>query len=329
MLGTLAFKARVVQWTLNKMAVMRNLTIYLIGILTAVTLLGASVAEATNKRIAVIMDSMALQQAEFLLGFKLFFQKQGVQVDYDLNFFEETKPFLEMQNIIKSKPNLIVTLGSPATEKAVNEILDIPILAGILLRMDSFKRASNATGVILEFPIETQLKWLQRILPKNRNIGTIYDPRENHDRIVAASQIALKMGLGFDAQGIIDPKELPEALIKLSKKSDIFWGIPDALVLNSQTVKHIFLFSFQNRIPFIGLSPFWVKAGALYSLSWDYTDIGMQCGEMALKILQGYAIQSILTATPRKVSYVLNLTMANHMKIEVSDELIRGAHQIF
>jgi putative ABC transport system substrate-binding protein len=94
-------------------------------------------------------------------------------------------------------------------------------------------------------------------------------------------------------------------------------------------VKHILLFSFQNRIPFIGLSPPWVKAGALYSLSWDYIDIGMQCGEMALKIFQGLSVQSIPTATPRKVGYVLNLTTANHMKIKVSDDLIRGAYQIF
>jgi putative ABC transport system substrate-binding protein len=311
------------------MAMTRNLANYLIGILTAIIWLGASATEATNKRIAILMEPMILQHKEVLLGFNLFFQKQGVRVDYDSYFFEETKPFLGMQNIIKSKPNLILALGSPATEKAINEIPDIPILAGMLLRMDSFKKASNVTGVILEFPVETQLKWLQHILPKNRNVGTIYDPRENYDRIVSASKIALKMGLGFDAQGIVDPRELPGALIRLSKKSDVFWGIPDALVLNSQTVKHIFLFSFQNRIPFIGLSPSWVKAGALYSLNWDYTDIGMQCGETALKILQGSPVQSIPTATPRKVSYVLNLTTANHMKIEVSDELIRGAHQIF
>jgi putative ABC transport system substrate-binding protein len=195
--------------------------------------------------------------------------------------------------------------------------------------MDYFKKSSNVTGVILEFPIESQFKWLQHIVPKNRNVGTIYNPGENRERIETASRIALKMGLGFEAHGIIDPKGLPEALIKLSKKSDVFWGIPDALVLNSQTVKHILLFSFQNRIPFIGLSPPWVKAGALYSLSWDYIDIGMQCGEMALKIFQGLSVQSIPTATPRKVGYVLNLTTANHMKIKVSDDLIRGAYQIF
>lgn len=307
----------------------RNFAVYLIGTLTAVIFFGVSATEATNKRIAIIMNPTVLQQEESLFGFKLYFQKQGVRADYDPYFFEETKPFLEMQNIIKSKPNLILALGSPATEKAINEIPDIPILAGMLLRIDSFKKASNVTGVILEFPIETQLKWLQHILPKNRNVGTIYDPRENYDRIMAASKIALKMGLEFDAQGIVDPKELPGALIKLSKKSDVFWGIPDALVLNAQTVKHILLFSFQNRIPFIGFSPSWVKAGALYSLNWDYTDIGMQCGETALKILQGSPVQSIPTATPRKVSYVLNLTTANHMKIEVSDELIRGAQQIF
>ncbi len=246
----------------------RNLTIYLIGTLTALTWFGASGAEATNKRIAVLMNPAVLQQEESLFGFKLYCQKQGVRVDYDSYFFDETKPFLEMQNVLKSKPNLILTLGSLAADKAVNEIPDIPILAGMLLRMDSFKKASHVTGVILEFPIETQLKWLQTILPKNRNIGTIYDPRENHDRMMAASKIALKIGLGFDAQGIIDPKELPEALIKLSKKSDVFWGIPDALVLNSKTVKHIFLFSFQNRLPHIDF--YYELTGFLEHLSFDY-----------------------------------------------------------
>jgi len=311
------------------MALIRNMMAFLIGIFTVVSLLGVNVAEPANKQIAVLISQKASHYEEALSGFKQYFQRQGIQVDFALYSLEEDKVPSEMQSIKKSKPNLIFALGSLATEIAVSEISDAPIIAGILLRMDSLKKASNVTGVVLEFPIETQFKWLQHILPNSRNIGTIYHPRENQERIASASKIASKMGLKFEAQGIINPQGLPEALNKLSKNSDVFWGIPDSLVLNSQTVKHILLFSFQNRIPFIGLSPSWVKAGALYSLDWDYVDMGMQCGEVAWKVLQGTPTHSIPTATPRKVYYVLNLTTANHMKVKLSDELILGAHQTF
>jgi putative ABC transport system substrate-binding protein len=311
------------------MAVIRNIMVFLIGIFTVVSLLRVNVAEPANKQIAVLISQKASHYEEALSGFKQYFQRQGAQVDFALYSLEEDKVPSDMPNIKKSKPNLIFALGSLATEKAVSEISDVPIIAGILLKMDPFKKASNVTGVVLEFPMETQFKWLQRILPNSRNVGTIYHPRENRERIEAASKIASKMGLKFEAQGIMSPQELPEALKRLSRNSDVFWGVPDLLVLNSQTVKQILLFSFQNRIPFIGLSPSWVKAGALYSLDWDYADIGMQCGEMAWKILQGSPIHSIPTATPRKVYYVLNLTTANHMKVKLSDELIRGAHQTF
>jgi putative ABC transport system substrate-binding protein len=311
------------------MALIRNMMAFLIGLFTVVSLLGVNVAEPANKQIAVLISQQASHYEEALSGFKQYFQRQGIQVDFALYPLEEGRAHSEMQNIKKSKPNLIFALGSLATEKAVSEVSDVPIIAGILLKMDPFKKASNVTGVVLEFPIETQFKWLQHILPNSRNIGTIYHPGENQERIESASKIASKMGLKLEAQEIINPQGLPEALNKLSKNSDVFWGIPDSLVLNSQTVKHILLFSFQNRIPFIGLSSSWVKAGALYSLDWDYVDMGMQCGEVAWKVLQGTPTHSIPTATPRKVYYVLNLTTANHMKVKLSDELILGAHQTF
>jgi putative ABC transport system substrate-binding protein len=311
------------------MAVIRNMMAFFIGMVTVVSLLGVNTAEPANKQIAVLVGQKASPYEETLSGFKQYFQRQGIQVDFASYSLEEGREPSEIEGIKKSKPNLIFTLGSVATEMAVSGISDIPIIAGILLRMDPFRRASNVTGVVLEFPIEIQFKWLRQILPNSRNVGTIYHPRENQERIDAAYKIASKMGLKFEAQGIINPQGLPEALNRLSKGSDVFWGIPDSFVLNSQTAKHILLFSFQNRIPLVGLSPSWVKAGALYSLDWDYADIGMQCGEMAWKVLQGAPTHSIPTATPRKVCYALNLTTANHMKVKLSDELVLGAHQTF
>ena len=103
----------------------------------------------------------------------------------------------------------------------------------------------------------------------------------------------------------------------------------DSLTLSPAIGKNVLLFSFRNNIPYIGPSATWVKAGALYSLDWDYEDLGAQCGEMAQKVLGGTAPAAIPAVSPRRVLYTLNLFTARQMKITLSGELVRGARQTY
>ena len=84
----------------------------------------------------------------------------------------------------------------------------------------------------------------------------------------------------------------------------------------------------RNRIPFVGLSQTWVKAGALYALDRDYEDIGAQCGELAVKILQGTSPSALPPVTPRKVVYSINLRTARHMKLDISPGALRDAQAV-
>ncbi|MCA9453088.1 MAG: hypothetical protein KC584_10745, partial [Nitrospira sp.] len=72
-----------------------------------------------------------------------------------------------------------------------------------------------------------------------------------------------------------------------------------------------------------------VKAGAVYALDRDYVDIGVQCGELAEQVLKGVNIHTLKPQSPRKVLYALNLTSTNHMHLNFSDGVIRGAHPVF
>ena len=72
-----------------------------------------------------------------------------------------------------------------------------------------------------------------------------------------------------------------------------------------------------------------MKAGAFYALDWDFTDLGMQCGEMALKVLQGTQINALPPGGPRKVVYAVNQKTARHMKIEIAETLVRSAREVF
>ena len=105
--------------------------------------------------------------------------------------------------------------------------------------------------------------------------------------------------------------------------------VTDQVVLSRQTAEAILLFSFRNRIPFAGLSASWVKAGALYALDRDYTDLGAQCGEMALRVRRGRRASTLPPETPRKILYALNLRTAQRMKLNLPKELIDGAEQVF
>ncbi len=309
---------------------MTNKILAVIALLATLVIFINSVVEA-EERIAVLISSQELPFEETLTGFKGYLRKQGVQTDYEVYRLEgdASKAGQVVQKVKKGGVNLIFTLGSLATDTAIREIAEIPIVACLILRPDNLKRASNATGVGLEFPLEIQFKWLHRFLPQARTIGVIFNPKENQKRIEAAAYIAKNMGFRLEAREVRTPQDVPAALDNLSKSADVLWGVTDNLVMTPQIAKHILLFSFRNSIPFIGLSSTWVKAGAFYSLDWDYADLGVQCGEIAQKVLEGVPPGAISPASPRKVMYSLNLNTARQMKIAISEELIRRARYAF
>lgn len=284
-----------------------------------------------NEKIALLISSNDAPYKAAVSGFNAYLEKQGVPAGYEVYTLDgdAAKAAPAVQKIKASGCRLIFALGSLATEAVVREVVDIPIVACLVLRTDSLKNAPNATGVGLEFTFETQLEWLQRLLPQAKNVGVIYNPEENQKRVEQASRLAKKAGLHLEAQEVRTPQDVPAALNNLSKRADVIWGMADNLTLSPTIGKNVLLFSFRNNIPYIGPSATWVKAGALYSLDWDYDDLGAQCGEMAQKILGGSAPAAIPAAAPRRVQYSLNLFTARQMKIALPDELVRGAHQTY
>jgi len=236
---------------------------------------------------------------------------------------------IQVQRFVIEGPKIVLAVGTAATDLTLRKITGAPVVACLVLRTERIEQAGNAAGVSLEFPLETQFAWLQRILPQARTVGVLYNPAENQRRIDAAVQTAKRFGLRIDAEPVSSPKDVPAALNSLAKRADVLWCIPDAVTLSAVISKNILLFSFRNSIPVIGPSPAWVKAGALYSLDWDYADLGVQCGEMAVKILAGASPASVGVASPRRVQYTLNLATARQMKLDLPDALVKGARQTF
>lgn len=288
-------------------------------------------AQADAKRIVVLISNDAPPYQEALAGFKNHLEQSGQRVDiqsYPLhNEAANAAPALAQAR--EQHAALILTLGGLATQSAIGLVSDIPIIAGLVINVDDLHKAPNATGVTLELPLEVEAKWLQRFLPNQKHVGILYNPAQNRARIDMASRLLAAQGLNVYARTVENPSELPAALESLTNNADVLWGIADPLVYTPQTAKPILLFSFRNRIPLVGLSSGWVKAGALYALDRDYMDIGAQCAELAKLVLGGTPVSRVPPTYPRKVVYSVNLKTARHMKVDISPALISGARQVF
>jgi putative ABC transport system substrate-binding protein len=292
----------------------------------------ADLVAALDNRIVILSSGRGKAYEDTIKGLQVTLREQDAALDHELLYMEGDADMVvnllhdaEQEGAVK----LVVTLGSKATAAALRANLQIPVVAGMVLKPENFKALNNATGVFLDFPVQTQFEWIREFLPHAGTIGVLYNPLENEGAIEKARSIAGEMGLKLVAKMVDTPEKLPGAMKSLGREADVLWGVSDSVVLTPQTAKSILLFSFRNRIPFIGLSNVWVKAGALYSLDRDYNDIGKQCGEIAVKILKGASADEVVPVPPRKIIYSLNRKTADHMKVEIPERLLQNAQEVF
>lgn len=316
------------------MASTSRLGLHLTAVATLLAVLfGAAAAAmaAGEVRITVLVSYDAPPFEQALDGFKEHLVRQGAAAVYATYPLQDLsgEAGRQLEATASDGTRLILALGTPALEAAAQQAADVPIIAGMVLQEADIRRAKNASGVFLDFPIETQFAWLRRILPEARRIGVVYNPAENRGAVETAGTVAKSLGLQLVAVEVSTPAELPAALESLSNRADALWGLSDSVVVTPQTAKNLLLFSFRNRIPFIGLSAAWVKAGALYALDRDYRDIGRQCAELALMVLSGVDPGSLAPVPPRRITYSLNLKTAEQMKLEFPAALRRQAEELY
>lgn len=291
---------------------------------------GVPAAAAGPARILVLGGKDAPPYRAAIEGFRNALHEQGVAARQDVRFFgdDEGQGRTLVAAAVGRGDRLILALGAAATTLACEQS-QVPVVATMMLDDQAIRSVANATGVPIGYSTETELKWLQRFLPDKKRVGVLYNAGQNEGKIAEARIQARELGLDLVAQEVDTAKQLPDALKSLANRVDVLWGVADRVVLTPQTARAILLFSFRNRIPFAGLSQAWVKAGALYSLERDYTDLGAQSAGMAAKILKGTAVAAVPPEPPRRVLYSLNLKTAERVKVHILDEVVRAAKKVY
>jgi len=289
-------------------------------------------AVAASPKVVIVLSQESSPYADMVQGFRTALAGAGVQAEIEThNLKGNSAHASDMLRLFKNKPpTMFLTVGSLATQAVLAEHEEVPVIAGLTAHLEKLRKKGNLTGVGLEFSLESQFDVMRRILPDVVTVGVLYSPKENQEIIDSAHNLLTKkLGVKLVPKPVETPRDIPDALERLANNIDLLWGITDQVVVSPQTAEPILLFSFRNKIPFVGLSTPWVKAGSLYALERDYSDIGNQCADIAVKILNKTAPQTIQVIPPRKVLFSINLKTARTMNLTLSQQIINGASQVF
>ena len=225
-------------------------------------------------------------------------------------------------------PRLLVAVGTGAANLLAAKDSRIPLIA-TLLPASSFEQIVQTTGrkpsatfsaVFLSQPFSRQLDLIRLALPAARRVGVLWGPDSQAQ--AAALQVATQArGLQLVA-GVVGPGEPAyPALQKVLEDADLLLAVANPQLYNSASIQNILLSSYRSRVPFIGFSPSYVQAGAVFAVYSTPAMIGRQAAVMARSVLQGRGLPA-LPQYPQDFKVSVNEQVARSLGLKLDASVL-------
>lgn len=194
------------------------------------------------------------------------------------------------------EPHWVVAVGAEALrgmqELFADDATPPPLLA-ILVPRPAFERiadparlrAGSVSAVFLDQPPTRQLELIHLALPAVRKVGILVSD-ETRGQSIAMEKAAKELGMQI-VPAAVGAGGLFPALQSVLNDSDVLLALPDPTLFNSQTAANILLAAYRRRVPLIGFSPAYVKAGALFALYSGPEQVAARAGEVLRQALAG------------------------------------------
>jgi ABC-type uncharacterized transport system substrate-binding protein len=189
---------------------------------------------------------------------------------------------------------VIVTLGIKASDFAKQHFSDNLIISALLPKKSNIttysdRKVSNHYYLYLDQPIQRSLLLISSLSDSFKNIGLLISKNdETTEKILSHSASSLELTLHIEK--IDKAYQIGTSLNRLLKKSDILLALPDTRIHNQSTVSNILISAYRKRIPLIGFSSAYVKAGALAAVYSSPEDVAFHVRDNIAKIYSGEKI---------------------------------------
>lgn len=163
---------------------------------------------------------------------------------------------------------LVIAVGMKAAETVAAS--DAPFVLNVLVPKVGYEkllrnfphRAGSHTfsAIYLDQPVSRQVHLIAAILPDRHRVGLLYSTPPGE--LEQVRQEMGKRGLRLREKAI-GTQSVPETLQELLQDSDVLLALPDYAIYNNSSIRNILLSTYRSRVPLIGFSSAYVKAGAL------------------------------------------------------------------
>lgn len=289
-----------------------------------------------GQKIAIVSIDEESSTLRTIKGIKQSFERSGLTVEYKeaaLSGHPDTDTAI-VKSLRAFNPVLFVTVGSYATSAVSASFPQKPIIfATVINPMASgfvksmYRPGGRITGAALDIPPDIQFKYFQRVVGNIRRMGVIYS-NETENVIRQAEVAARALGITLVSVKIKSEKEIPRAIDSLCKVSDALWSVADHIVYTPQSTRHIILQTLRNRIPMMAFSQSLVESGGLFTLDFDFKDIGRQAGEIARRVLRGEDPAEIPVSTPGVIYFKYNEKTAEQIAVNIPEDLLAIAKEV-
>lgn len=232
------------------------------------------------------------------------------------------------KSVRDERPDVIVAIGTEAMNR-VKRIKDTAIVHLMVFDpQGTLTEGANITGIGMHVAPERQLLSAQKVMPRLKSVGTLYNPSRSGALFRKAQATARSAGINLVAREVRSSRDVMHLAEGMKHEIDAFLMLPDATVLTPDTVEYLLLFSLNNRIPIITFSDKYVEMGALMALDVDPYDLGRQAGEMVRKIQSGTSPESIPRSDPRSAAITINSKIARKLGLSLNEDALGRARVI-
>jgi len=215
---------------------------------------------------------------------------------------------------------VVVAVGSRALAELRARRTALPVVATMVLRGP---QPEGAGQIDLDVPLGAQLAAVRGLLPRAVRAGVIRNPDRSRFSAEALESQGRKLGYTLVVADCDGPGHLLKVVGSLKGKVDFLLCLPDPDLYNAVTIQPLVLAAIEYRLPIVGFSPAFVRAGAAAGVYPDYRALGRQAAEMALRIARGESAggeegpSRLQVAVNQRVARLLGLDLRIPAGVEV------------
>lgn len=269
-------------------------------------------------------------------GFKDAFADAGVEVEWDEQNAsgDQANAVTIAQGFGTAGLDLVLAVATPSAQTAAQAITDVPILFTAVTDavegqlVDSNEApGGNVTGTSDLAPIDEQLALLKEIVPDAKKVGIVYASGEVNSQVQvdAVTEAATPLGLEVVTKTVTTGNDIAAATEALGDVDAIYVPTDNMVVAGIASLVQV---AEDKKIPVIGAESGTVEGGAVITLGIDYTKLGYQTGEMALKVLEGADTATMPVEVSKEFAYVVNEGAAERMGATIPEAILAEAEKV-